>query len=251
MNALSEFFAAHPKLAVAFSGGTDSAYLLWAAARQGVDVQPYFAKSAFQPAFELDDARRLCCQLGLRLRVVELDVLSVPRVADNPADRCYWCKHAIFSALLAAARADGYEQIADGTNASDQVDDRPGMRALRELGVLSPLRLCGISKADVRRLSADQGLFTADKPSYACLATRVPAGERITAEKLQKVERAESALFALGYSDLRVRLRGAGALLQLPAAQQERARAGWAEILAALGGEFDEIRLDPKGRESQ
>lgn len=248
---LQEYFADHPRLALAFSGGTDSAYLLYAARQCGARIQPYFANSAFQPAFELADARRLCEQMDLPLRVVELDVLSVPHVAENPADRCYWCKQAIFSALIAAALTDGYEEIADGTNASDRVDDRPGMRALRELSVLSPLRECGLTKAEVRRLSREAGLFTADKPSYACLATRVPEGETITAEKLLKVERAESALFRLGYSDLRVRLRGAGALLQLPTAQLERARAGWEAIQAALSGEFTEIKLDPMGRTSQ
>ena len=248
---LQEFFTVHPKLALAFSGGADSAYLLYAARQYGAEVRPYFAKSAFQPAFEYADALRLCEQLGVPLRTVELDVLSADRVADNPADRCYFCKKAIFSALIAAARSDGYTEIADGTNASDRVDDRPGMRALREKGVLSPLRDCGVTKEDVRALSRQAGLFTADKPSYACLATRVPTGERITLEKLQRVERAENALFALDYSDLRVRLRGEGALLQLPEAQLARARDGWGEILAALSGEFVEVRLDSVGRKSE
>lgn len=245
---LRDFFAGHPRAALAFSGGTDSAYLLYAAVECGAQVQPYFAKSAFQPAFELADAERLCRELGVPLRVVELDVLSAPRVAENPEDRCYYCKRAIFTALREAARADGYEEILDGSNASDRADERPGMRALREQGVLSPLRECGVSKAEVRRLSAEAGLFTADKPSYACLATRVPAGEGITAEKLRKVEEAESRLYALGYTDLRVRLRGEGALLQLPTEELERARASWTEIEREIGGLFRELRLDPRGR---
>lgn len=245
---LREFFLRHPKAALAFSGGTDSAYLLYEAVRSGADVRPYFAKSAFQPAFELADARRLCAELGVELRVVELDVLAVPAVADNPPDRCYHCKKAIFTALLTSAREDGYEDILDGTNASDRADDRPGMRALRELGVLSPLRECGLSKADVRRLSAEAGLFTAAKPSYACLATRVPTGERITPEKLWKVEQAEERLFTLGYSDLRVRLRGENALLQLPEGQLGRARQEWTDIEQSLSGLFAQITLDPTGR---
>jgi len=248
---LQEFFAVHPKLALAFSGGTDSAFLLWAAREYGADVRPYFARSAFQPAFEYADARRLCEGLGAALRTVELDVLALPQIAANAEDRCYHCKRAIFAALRAAARADGYETLADGTNASDAEDDRPGMRALRELGVLSPLRLCGLTKEEIRARSREAGLFTADKPAYACLATRVPAGEPVTAEKLERVERAEGALFALGYSDLRVRLRGGGALLQLPGTQLERAREGWDAIRAALCELFDEVRLDPVGRESR
>ena len=245
---LSEFFTAHPKAALAFSGGTDSSFLLYEARRLGADVRPYFAKSVFQPAFELADARRLCRELGTELRVLEADILSVRGVAENPPDRCYLCKTALFTALWEAARADGYDALLDGTNASDPEDERPGMRALRELGVLSPLRLCGLSKADVRRLSAAAGLFTAQKPSYACLATRVPTGEPITPEKLERVERAESGLFALGYSDLRVRLRGGNALLQLPEGQLARARENWTEIETALGGLFEQVTLDPKGR---
>ena len=145
---LSEFFTAHPKAALAFSGGTDSSFLLYEARRLGADVRPYFAKSVFQPAFELADARRLCRELGTELRVLEADILSVRGVAENPPDRCYLCKTALFTALWEAARADGYDALLDGTNASDPEDERPGMRALRELGVLSPLRLCGLSKAD-------------------------------------------------------------------------------------------------------
>ncbi len=245
---LRDFFTAHPKAALAFSGGTDSAYLLYEAVRSGADVQPYFVKSAFQPAFELADAERLCEDLGVTLRLLKLDVLAAPHVAENPAERCYWCKTAIFSALTAAARSDGYELVLDGTNASDRADDRPGMRALRELGVRSPLRECGVTKAEVRRLSAEAGLFTAAKPSYACLATRVPTGESITEEKLHKVEEAESRLFTLGYSDLRLRLRGDEGLLQLPEGQLARAREHWAELQTALADLFETLTLDPRGR---
>ena len=243
---LPEFFQKHPRAALAFSGGTDSSFLLYAARRCGADVQPFFVKSAFQPAFELADAQRLCAELGVGLRVPELDVLSAPRVAENQPDRCYWCKTAIFTALWNSARAEGYDVLLDGTNASDPEDDRPGMRALRELGVLSPLRECGLTKTEIRRHSAEAGLFTAQKPAYACLATRVPAGERITPEKLRLVEEAEGRLFALGFSDLRVRLRGGGALVQLP--KEQLARADRAAIEAALGDLFERVALDPEGR---
>ncbi len=246
---LAEFFQKTPRAALAFSGGTDSAYLLYAARRCGAQVQPYFLRGAFQPAFELADAERLCRELGCTLRVVEADVLAAPHVAENPPDRCYWCKRALFAALKEAVRADGYERILDGTNASDREDDRPGMRALRELGVLSPLRLCGLTKAEIRRLSAEAGLFTAHKPAYACLATRVPTGERLTPEKLRLVEEAEERLFALGFSDLRVRLRGGGALVQLPTGQLARAdRTG---LERALGDLFERVALDPEGRETR
>ena len=185
--ALRQFFREHPRVALAFSGGTDSAYLLYAATACGCEVRAYYARSAFQPAFERADARRLAEQLSAELREIPLDVLAVEAVRRNPADRCYHCKRAIFSALLREARADGFDVVIDGTNASDDAGDRPGMRALRELRVLSPLRLCGIPKAEVRALSRQAGLFTWDKPAYACLATRVPAGVEITDPRYDKI----------------------------------------------------------------
>ena len=135
--ALRGFFSEHPRLALAFSGGTDSAYLLWAAKKCGCDVAAYCAKTAFQPEFELDDARRLADSIGAKLEFVPLDVLADDAVRLNPPDRCYLCKRRIFTALIARAHSDGYAEIIDGTNASDDAGDRPGMRALRELGVLS------------------------------------------------------------------------------------------------------------------
>ncbi len=216
---LQEFFQAHPRVAVAFSGGVDSSYVLYAAMQWATDVQAYFVKSAFQPQFELDDASRMAEHLGANMRVLTVDVLANAHVTANPPDRCYFCKRAVFGAILSAAAKDGYEVILDGTNASDSADDRPGMRALREYGVLSPLRECGLTKADVRRLSRAAGLFTWDKPSYACLATRVPTGEPITQEKLQNVEAAEGFLAQLGFKDFRVRLMPTGAKLELSEAQ--------------------------------
>ena len=194
------------------------------------------------------DARRLAAALGVPLRELELDVLCEDAIAANPAERCYFCKRRIFGAICAAAAADGYPVVLDGTNASDDRGDRPGMRALEQAHVLSPLRLCGLTKAEVRRRSKAAGLFTWDKPAYACLATRVPTGEPITAEKLRAVERSEAFLFALGFTDLRVRLRDGGALLQLPAAQHAAARARWPEITAGLSEYFSTIQLDPKAR---
>ena len=245
---LRAFFQARPRAALAFSGGTDSAYLLYAARACGCEVQAYCVQSAFQPAFELGDARRMAEALGARLRVLPLDVLAVEDVARNPEDRCYHCKRAIFTALRAAARADGFDVVIDGTNASDDAGDRPGMRALSELGVLSPLRLCGVTKADVREYSRRAGLFTWAKPAYACLATRVPAGTPITAELLARIEGAEAALFDMGFSDFRVRLFHGAARLQLPAGQMAGAVARRGEIREALAPWFETVLLDMKDR---
>ena len=151
-----------------------------------------------------------------------------------------------FARLRQAAAADGYTVLLDGTNASDDAGDRPGMAALRELEVRSPLRECGVTKAQVRQLSRQAGLFTWNKPAYACLATRVPSGTAITAEDLARVERSEDALRAMGFSDLRVRLTPDGARLELPPEQIGRAAAMREDILAALGGDFRRLVLDLK-----
>lgn len=246
---INEFFAEHNKIALAFSGGADSSYLLYAAVKCGADVAPYFVKSQFQPEFEREDAYRLARELGVRLHEIDVDVLQFHDVTVNPSNRCYFCKSHIMGAIREAAAADGYDTIMDGTNASDEDGDRPGMKVLAEEHILSPLRTCGISKSDVRRLSHEAGLFTWDKPAYACLATRVPAGEEITGEKLRAVEQSEAYLFSLGYTDFRVRLRDGGALLQFTAMQHERAENEFELIKSELKKYFDIIRIDPNVRE--
>ena len=246
---LADFFARHPKAALGFSGGVDSSYLLWSAKQCGADVRPYFIKTAFQPAFELEDARRLCRDVGAELTILELDALADEAVAENPADRCYHCKRNLFGALTQRARADGYCLLLDGTNASDDAGDRPGMRALRELEVRSPLRECGLTKAEIRARSKAAGLFTWDKPAYACLATRVPTGQRITAEALAKTEAAEGFLFSLGLTDFRVRYFAGAARIQAPAAQLALILARREEILTELRQYYPAVLLDLEVRE--
>ena len=145
------------------------------------------------------------------------------------------------------ARSDGYETVCDGTNFSDDISDRPGFRALKEFGVLSPLRLCGITKDEVRRLSEKAGLFTAEKPSYACLATRVKTGERLEGEKLIKIEAAENALFSRGYSDFRVRVSDDRALLQVRKSQLLKAKNEERELISLLREYFSAAELDVDG----
>lgn len=241
---LQQFFAQVPKAALAFSGGTDSAFLMWASRQYGCALRAYYIKTAFQPAFELADARRLAEELGVPMTVVELDVLSVPEAAENGPRRCYYCKKALFTRLRQAAAADGYTVLIDGTNASDDAGDRPGMAALRELEVRSPLRECGITKAEVRRLSKEAGLFTWDKPAYACLATRIPTGTAVTAEMLTKVENAESALAGLGFVDFRVRVADGAARLQVTGDQMPMVLEKREEILKALAPDFSAVTLD-------
>lgn len=241
---VKDFFRQTPRAAAAFSGGTDSALLLYLAKQNGCDVHAYYVKTAFQPEFELEDARRLAGELNIPMTVVELDILAVPEAAANGANRCYHCKRAIFTALQEAAAEDGYTVLLDGTNASDDAGDRPGMRALRELGVRSPLRECGITKAEVRRLSREAGLFTWEKPAYACLATRIPTGTAIRADRLQAVERAEMQMREMGFQDFRVRMYGDAARIQVRAEQFALALEKRKEIMEWLGGLFDGVLLD-------
>ena len=241
---LRDFFQTHPRAALGFSGGVDSAYLLWAGLACGAEIRPYFLKTAFQPAFELADAQNLAAQVGAALTVLELDVLACGAVADNPPDRCYHCKRALFGRMAEQARQDGFDLLLDGTNASDDAGVRPGMRALQELAVCSPLRQCGLTKAEIRRLSREAGLFTWEKPAYACLATRVPTGEPITAEKLQKTEAAETFLMELGFTDFRVRLLEGHARIQLPAAQLPLLLEKRQHILETLKPQYRGVLLD-------
>lgn len=245
---LKEFFRENPKAALAFSGGVDSAYLLCTAVSCGADVRPYYVKSQFQPEFELNDAKRLAEQLGVGMEIIRMDALSCEDVRTNPPERCYHCKKRIMSAIIERATLDGYMLLLDGTNATDDAGDRPGMRALRELEVRSPLRECGLDKGTIRRLSREAGLFTWDKPAYACLATRIQAGEELSAEKLTRVEISESLLFGIGFSDLRVRTHGGSATLQFIAEQLPTALKRQEELIGLLSPYFSEIRIDPQGR---
>lgn len=245
---LQAFFQENPLSAVAFSGGVDSACLLYAAAAYGQRTAAYFVKTPFQPDFELEDAKKVVQQLGTALTILEFDVLTIPEVAQNPENRCYYCKRALFSRLIEAARRDGFPLVLDGCNASDDAAGRPGMRALRELGVRSPLRECGMTKSDVRRMAREANLPVWNKPSYACLATRIPAGTAITKEDLARAARGEALLAELGLSDFRLRLRGADALLQVRQEQTELAKRLLPGAAERLAGDFREIVLDDAPR---
>jgi len=246
---LEEFFKNAPRAALGLSGGVDSSYLLYAAKKYGAaDILPIFVKTQFQPEFELRDAQRVCELLDTKLEIIELDILSFPEVARNPADRCYYCKRRIFSAVAEAAKEQGCELLLDGTNASDEASDRPGMRALMELSVRSPLRECGLTKAEIRSLAREAGLFVWDKPAYACLATRLPAGETITKDALERVEKAENALYDLGFRDFRVRVFASAARVQLKERQMPLALERREEILSELKPYFEAVTLDLEAR---
>lgn len=246
---IKDFFRDNNKAALAYSGGVDSTYILHEALSAGADVTAYYVKSDFQPQYEFEDAMDMAKELKARVKVINLDILAVPEIASNPVNRCYYCKKAIFGAILDAAAEDGYSVVLDGTNASDSAEERPGMKALRELEVRSPLQECGITKAEVRRRSREAGLKTWDRPAYACLATRVASGEKITAAKLSRVEDVEDALVRFGLVDFRVRTLGDIARLEVREAQAGLVLEHRDAIVEILKRRFDKVVLDLDFRE--
>ncbi len=222
--------------------------LFYMAKKYAKSVKAYFVKSVFQPEFEKKDAEKICRQLGVDLKILNVDVLSNKLVTDNPVNRCYYCKQGVFGTILEAAKNDGMTVILDGTNASDDADDRPGMKALQEMKVLSPLRMCGYVKSEIRKQSKEAGLFVYNKPSYACLATRIPTGTEIDEEKIKQVEAAETFLFDLGFSDFRVRWMDNKAKIQMPESQLQALMEKREVVLEELSKIFDEVLLDLRTR---
>lgn len=241
---LEKFFNDNKNVAIGFSGGVDSSYLLYVGKKLGANISPYFVKSDFQPQFELDDAKRLCEELDIDLKIIHLDVLDNEIVTDNPQNRCYFCKQEIFGRLKKEALANGYNVLIDGTNASDDVEDRPGMKALSELDVRSPLREAGLTKEEIRKLSKDAGLFTWNKPSYACLATRIPTDEKITEEILEKIEKSEEELFDLGFTNFRIRVFNNAARIQVDKDELEKFIKNRKLILEKIKPYFEIVMLD-------
>ena len=203
---IESFFEENKRFALAYSGGVDSSYLLYEASKAGLDFKAYFLKAVFVPSFEFEEAIKFARENGVEPVIIEANPLASDEVRANPSNRCYYCKTMLFSKIIEKAKADGYDMIIDGTNASDPEDDRPGMKALRELGVRSPLREVGLTKAEIRSELKKAGIPMWNKPAYACLATRIPHGMELTVDVLKKVEVSEKFLMEMGFSDFRVRV---------------------------------------------
>lgn len=234
---------------VAFSGGVDSG-LVAALARRALGDRALAVTAAAETlaGVELDHARRLAAEIGIRHEVVTYSELDEPEFRANPSHRCYVCQGMRMDRMQERARAGGFATVCDGTNASDPGPDRPGLRAVRERGVYSPLLEHGVTKADARGLARELGLTVWDRPANACLSSRIPHGQLVTLPKLRRIEDAEAELQNRGFRVLRVRHEGDSARVEVGKGELPAAERQWSEIearLLELG--FDGAALDPRG----
>lgn len=249
--ALSARLHTLPSLLVAYSGGVDSAFLALAATRAlGRRALCVTADSPSYPERHRAMALEVARQFGLRHEIIHTDELQRPGYRANAPDRCYHCKDELYTQLSALACERGIEAVADGSNADDRTDYRPGRLAAREHGVISPLDEVGLTKADIRELSHEAGLPTWDEPASACLSSRIPYHSEVTEAKLRTIEQAEEAMRALGFRVVRVRHHDAIARLEL--GRDEMARALEPEMAAAIDRAltalgYRHVTLDLKG----
>ena len=223
LDKLKEYIAALGSLAVGFSGGVDSSFLT-AVAHEilGDKLIAVTGADASVPEREVNEAKAFCKERGIRHIICRVNPLKEEGYRHNSPDRCYFCKHGIFTEVKKIAEENGIEYMAEGSNMDDIGDYRPGLRAAAELSVKSPLREAGLTKADIRAISKAMGLPTWSKPAYACLASRFVYGEEITEEKLQMIDKAEQFLIEHGFLEERVRMHGNIARIEVPPADIPR-----------------------------
>jgi uncharacterized protein len=236
---------------IAYSGGVDSSFLAVTAHEVlGQNSLAVFASSPVAPPMEKEAAESLAHQFGLRFRIIESNEMANPDFVANPPERCYYCKRELFSELKPIALAEGLKWVADGTNADDLSDYRPGRKASAEAGIRSPLLEVGLTKAEIRQLSRAQGLPTWDRPASPCMASRIPYGIPVTAETLNKIARGENYLHSLGLRQVRLRHHGDIARIELDQPDMAKIiktdiRQGIIEHFKALGYKY--VTLDLTG----
>ena len=248
---LQENLKALGSAAVAFSSGVDSTFLLKAAQEAlGDKVIAVTASSCSFPKRELEEAKAFCEKNGIRQIIVESEELDIDGFRQNPKNRCYLCKHELFEKIWEIAKENGMNAVAEGSNMDDNGDYRPGLIAVKELGVSSPLRQAELSKAEIRELSKEMGLPTWDKQSFACLSSRFVYGETINEQKLGMVDKAEQLLLDMGFHQVRVRIHGNIARIEVLSGEitkivEEKNRMKIASKLKEYG--FDYVTLDLLG----
>jgi uncharacterized protein len=246
---LIKYLRSLEKVVLAFSGGVDSTFLLKAANEAlGDNVKAITIMSPYIPKWEIAEARELAKKLGMKHEIIEAPIIESIRF--NPEDRCYLCKTAVFSMILAKAKEEGYNYVIDGTNLDDLGDYRPGLKALKELEVKSPLLECKITKVEIRGFSKELGLNTWDKPSYACLLTRIPYGNELKVEDFEKIENAEKFMMSIGFRAVRVRCHGDLARVEVD--RNDRSKLFDEELLDTIASKIKEcgfkyVTLDLQG----
>lgn len=238
-------------ICVAFSGGVDSSLLLWLACREaeqtGRKVYAVTFNTRLHPKADVEIARDIASLAGAIHRVVEIDELENPEILDNPPERCYLCKKMLFTKLLEFAKGKGISVVLEGTNSDDLKVYRPGIRAIRELGIISPLADFGFTKPEVRAYAADCGLEVSERPSTPCLATRLPYYTRIEEEVLRRIELGEEYLRRLGFYNVRLRVHGDVARLEIDAADFQKCleyKAQISEYIKELGFQYAALDLE-------
>lgn len=244
---LKGFFRDNPKVALCFTGGVNSTYLLYIGKQCGANIRAYYVKTAFQPQFELDNALRIARQFRIRMDVLEYDIFQSKSIIENNDDRCYHCKRKMLTVMQNQVIQDGFAVLVEGSNASDKAEGCPEFNANPKVTVYSPLKQFGITKTKVRMLSKKAELMAWDKPAYSCLAAQIPTGIPIAKEALRQIERAERELFNIGFTDFRVGLLGKTAKLKIPVSQMEIAVEKRSKIIERLKPDFDSVLLDLEG----
>jgi len=237
------------KVVLAFSGGVDSTFLLKAGKEAlGDNVKAVTIMSPYIPKWEIEEAKELAKKLGVQHEIIEAPIID--SIKFNPEDRCYLCKTAVFGMILAIAKEQDYNCVIDGTNFDDISDYRPGLKALKELEIKSPLLECKITKAEIRGFSKELGLNTWDKPAYACLLTRIPYGNELKVEDFEKIENAEKYMMSIGFRAVRVRCHGD--LARVEVSKNDRSKLFDEELLDTISQKIKEcgfryVTLDLQG----